>query len=128
MSKDIASGFSKLNRPKSLVGAALRFLLVVLVSVALLFVAPNSWTGWQAGLIFGLISGVLWAVSWRWRGTENRVVAWFVIWTCGMALWGTLYRDIPSLGALACMYVGFEFLLLISHSHLKAWTARDPQK
>jgi hypothetical protein len=126
MNKDLASEFCELKRPKTGLGATLRFFALILVAAALDFIAPFSWGEWQSGLIIGVVAGLLWAISWRWKGAENRLIVWLVIYLGGMALWGTLHGDVPSLGALACAYVGFEFVLLILHSRLRAWT--DPAK
>ena len=123
MNTDIANDFTELKRPKSLLRAALRFLFFVLAALTLLFVAPNSWVEWQAGLMTGILAAILWAISWRWKSAENRVIVWLLIYLGGMALWGILYSDIPSIGALACMFVGFELVLLIFHSRLRVWGA-----
>lgn len=128
VSKDLASDFYELKRPRTLLGATLRFFVFILVATVLVFIAPNSWSEWQMGLIIGLAAGSLWAISWRWKGAENRVIVWLVIYLGGMALWGFLYGDIPSVGALACMYVGFEFVLLILHSRLRVWTNHITQR
>lgn len=122
MSEDLASDFYELKRPRTFGGATLRFLVFAAIASVILFVSPNSWGKWQTGLIIGLFAGALWATSWRWKGAENRLIVWLVIYLGGMVLWGVLYGDFPSLGALACMYVGFEFVLLILHNHLRKWT------
>lgn len=128
MSTDLASDFSDLKRPASLFAAARRLLLFGLLAVALLFIVPDSWTGWQAGLMMGLVAGALWAFSWRWKSSENRVVVWLVIYLGGMILCGILYRGLPSWGALVCMYLGFELVLLGLHSRLRAWAAPTLQQ
>ena len=128
MRTDLAADFSELKRPKSFIGAALRFLAFCLGAALLYFIAPNSWGEWRMGLSTGLAAGFLWAVSWCWKGNENRVIVWLMVYLGVMAFWGARYRDFPSLGALACMYVGFDFALLVLHSPLKAWSCKVAER
>jgi hypothetical protein len=121
MNTDLASDFSELKRPKNLAGAVFRFLLFLVGAAVLYFIAPNAWGEWRVGLIAGIVAGALWGVSWRWKGDVNRLLAWMVIWLGGMAFWGMRYHDIPSLGALASMYVGFELIQLLFHSYHRKW-------
>lgn len=120
MNTDLASDFAELKRPKNLAVAILRFLLFLIGAAVLYFIAPNAWGEWRVGLVTGIVAGALWGVSWRWKGDVNRLLAWMIIWLGGMAFWGMRYKDIPSLGALFSMYVGFELIqLLFYYSHRK---------
>lgn len=106
---------------RAFLGATLRFLAFILVATVLCFMAPNSWGERMTGLIVGLVAGSRWAVSRRFRGFGNRLVVWLISYLGEMALWAAMYREIPSLGALACMDVGFEFVLLIPRRKLNKW-------
>ena len=108
-------------------GAMVRFLLFIAFAIVLYLFTPISWSGWNVGLMVGLVAGILWAISWRWEAIENRAVAWLVIYFGGMTFWGILYRDFPSFGALTCVYIGYEFILLILHTRLSNWTASPKQ-
>lgn len=85
----------------------------------LFFIFPNSWDEWKAGIVVGLSAGMLWAVSWFFHGVESRLIVWLVIYLGGMAFWGIRYHDLPAIGAMTSMYIGFEFILLMFHNRLQ---------
>jgi hypothetical protein len=127
MSHNITDDFMEPKRPKSLIGATARFLLFFAITIGLYLFTPISWSGWHVAVIIGIVAGLLWAISWRWEAIENRVVAWLLIYLGGMTVWAIIYRKFPSFGALACMYVGYEFILLLFHTKITAWTAPPSQ-
>ncbi len=121
MSRDITQGFSKPVRPRSLIAAAVRFVIIAAIAFGLYLFTTISWGGWNVALIIGLITGVLWAVSWCWDPIENRVIAWAVIYLGITISWALICRDMPSFGALVSMYLGYEFIQVLLYNRISAW-------
>jgi hypothetical protein len=124
MGKDLASDFSRLKRPGTLAAGLLRFSFFAAGAFGLYLIAPQAWSDWKAGLVAGMIAGTLWAVSWRWKGDENRLIMWLILHLGGFLFCGLRYRDFPPLGVLASMYVGFEFMQLVLRGLLRRWASR----
>ena len=96
-------------------------MIIAAIAFGLYLFTTISWGGWNVALIIGLITGVLWAVSWRWDPIENRVIAWAVIYLGITISWALICRDMPSFGALVSMYLGYEFIQVLLYNRISAW-------
>ena len=116
---DITEGFSKLEIPRNGAAAVLRFLMFALSAIILYFCFPNSWSNWVVALSVGFISGALWAYSWFFKGIENRAIVWLFGGLGSVVFWFIYLGEMPSWPNLGCMYVGYEFSLLLFYPWLQ---------
>jgi hypothetical protein len=125
MNLKFADEFSKLTLPKTFLRSIMRFSMFLCCILCLYLLAPTIWNEWLVGLILGLVGGFIWVISWRWKGLENRLIVWLIGYLGTMAYICSDYRASSFIGALVCMHLGGEFMMLVFYHRLRAWTANE---